>query len=84
MEGVSPIPRIKNILDIYSILTIVQYTLLIHSHKKRKDGLEGSLMRVLFAAELEFPKILVPRLPQNTPNVTIEKYWKIKTTVLFM
>ena len=84
MEGVSPIPRIKNILDIYSILTIVQYTLLIHSHKKRKDGLEGSLMRVLFAAELEFPKILVPRLPQNTPNVNIEKYWKIKTTVLFM
>ena len=46
MEGVSPLPRIKNILDIYSILAIVQYTLLIHSHKKRKDGLEGSLMRV--------------------------------------
>ena len=84
MEDVSPLPRIKNILDIYSILAIVQYTLLIHSHKKRKDGLEGSLMQVLFAAELEFPKILVPRLPQSTPNVNIEKYWKIKTTVLFM
>ena len=27
-----------------------------HSHKKRKDSLEGSLDRVLFAAELEFPK----------------------------
>ena len=26
-----------------------------HSHKKWKDSLEGSLDRVLFAAELEFP-----------------------------
>ena len=43
-----------------------------HSHKKRKDSLKGSLDRVLFAAELEFPKILVPRLPQHTSNVNIE------------
>ena len=43
-----------------------------HSHKKRKDSLEGSLDRVLFAAELEFPKILVPRLPQHTSDVNIE------------
>ena len=43
-----------------------------HSHKKRKDSLGGSLGRVLFAAELEFPKILVPRLPQHTSNVNIE------------
>ena len=34
-----------------------------HGHKKRKDSLEGSLVRQLFAAELEFPTILVPRLP---------------------
>ena len=34
-----------------------------HSHKKRKDSLEGSLDRVLFAAKLEFPKIVIPRLP---------------------
>ena len=27
------------------------------SHQKRKDSLEGSLDRVLFSAELEFPKI---------------------------
>ena len=27
---------------------------------------------VLFAAELEFPKILVPRLPQNASNVNTE------------
>ena len=27
---------------------------LMYSHKKRKDSLEGSLDRVLFAAELEF------------------------------
>ena len=33
---------------------------LVHSHKKRKDSLEGSLKRVLFAAELGFPKVLVP------------------------
>ena len=45
---------------------------ILHSHKKRKDSLEGSLDRVLFAAELDFPKILVPRLPQNSSNVSIE------------
>ena len=43
-----------------------------HSHKKWKDSLEGSLDGVLFAAELEFPKILVPRLPQHTSNVNTE------------
>ena len=42
-----------------------------HIHKKQKDSLEGSLDRV-FAAKLEFPKILVPRLPKNTSNVNIE------------
>ena len=46
--------------------------LIYHSHKKRKDSLEDSLDRVLFATELEFPKILVPRLPQHTANVNIE------------
>ena len=39
-----------------------------HSRKKRKDSLD----RVLLAAELEFPKILVPRLPQHTSNVNNE------------
>ena len=34
-----------------------------YSHKKRKDILEGSPDRVLFAAELDFPKMLVLRLP---------------------
>ena len=43
-----------------------------HSHEKRKDSLEGSLDRVLLAAELEFPKILVTRLPQHISNVNIE------------
>ena len=43
-----------------------------HSHKKRKDSLERSLNRVLLAAELEFPKILVPRLPQHISNVNIK------------
>ena len=49
-----------------------------HSHKKRKDSLEGSLVRVFFAAELEFPKILVPRIPQNTSNVNIKSAGKSK------
>ena len=43
-----------------------------HSNKKRKDSLEVSLDRVLFAAELEFPKILVLRLPQHTSIVNTE------------
>ena len=33
---------------------------------------KGSLDPVLLVAELEFPKILVPRLPQHTSNVNIE------------
>ena len=43
-----------------------------HSFKKRKDSLEGSLNRVLLAAELEFPKILVSMLPHHTSNVNIK------------
>ena len=43
-----------------------------HSHKKRKDSLEGSLDRLLLAAELEFPMILVPRLTQRASDVTTE------------
>ena len=43
-----------------------------HSHKKRKDSLEGRLDRVLLAAILEFPEILVARLPQHTSDVNIE------------
>ena len=43
-----------------------------YSHKKRKDSLEGSLDRGLLAAELEFPKIVVPRLPQYTSDVNTE------------
>ena len=49
-----------------------------HSHKKREDSLEGSLDRVLFAAVLEFPKILVPRSPQHTSNVNTEFTGKSK------
>ena len=59
-----------------------------HSHKKRKDGLEGSLDRVLLAAELKFPKTLVPRLPQHTSNVNIEcagrSEWSKNSSVLYM
>ena len=48
------------------------------SHRKRKESLEGSGDRVLFAAELELPKILVPRLPQISSNVNIECAGKSK------
>ena len=51
---------------------IVTKNRLKHSHKKCKDIMEGSLDRLLFVAELEFPKILVPRLPHNTSNIDIE------------
>ena len=43
-----------------------------HSHKKWKDSLEGSLLRVLFVAELEFLKILVPMLTLSTSNVKLK------------
>ena len=46
--------------------------ILYHSHKKRKNSLEGSLDQALLVAELEFPKILVPTLLQHTSNVNIE------------
>ena len=49
-----------------------------NSHEERKDSLEGSLDRVLFAAEVAFTKILVPRLPQNSLNVNIECAGKSK------
>ena len=49
-----------------------------HYHKKQKDSLEGGLNRVLFAPEFEFPKILVPRLPQNSSDVNIEYAVKSK------
>ena len=49
-----------------------------HSHKKRRDSLEGSLVRVLLATELEFRKTLVLRLSQNTSNVNIECAGKSK------
>ena len=32
----------------------------LHSHNKRKDSLKGSLDRVFFAVEVEFPKISAP------------------------
>ena len=50
----------------------------LYSHKKRKDSLEGCLDRVLLATELEFPEILVPRLPQNASNVNTECAGKSK------
>ena len=50
------------------------------NHKKRKV----SLVRLLSAAELEFPKVLVPRLPQNTSNVNIESTGKSKQLYFYV
>ena len=52
--------------------------LLKHSHRKRKDILKGSLVQVLFTAELEFPKLKVPSLPQNSSIKC--KHWKYRKT----
>ena len=38
--------------------------------------------RVLLAAELEFPKKLVPRLPQHTSDVNIECAGKSEWTIV--
>ena len=46
--------------------------------KKRKDIPKSSLDRVLLATELKLPKIIVPRLPDNTSNVKIECTGKSK------
>ena len=54
------------------------------SHQNQKDNLEGSLVLVLFVAELDFPKTLVPRLPQDTSNVNIESSGKSTKSALFM
>ena len=54
------------------------------SHQNQRDNLEGSLVLVLFVAELDFPKILVPRLPQDTSDVNIESSVKSTKSALFM
>ena len=49
-----------------------------HIHKKWKDSLEGSLVQLSFVTELEFSKILVPRLPQNISNGITESTRTLK------
>ena len=63
-------------------------TMLNQSHKKRKDSLEGSLVRVLFAVKLVFPKMLVPRLPlkvwENQSNCIIYKISFLEPRLIFV
>ena len=61
-----------------TFLTVYLHIVKKYSHKKRKGSLGGSLGRVLFEAQLEFRKILVPRLPQNSSNVNIESVETLK------
>ena len=60
------------------ILSRTIFVMFIHSHKIRKDSLGGGLDRVLFTAEPEFSKILVPRLLQHTSDVNTEYVGKSK------
>ena len=69
--------------NIFSIIYIAYRILWVfvmqyHSREKWKNILVGSMDRVLFAAEPDFPKILVLRPPQNTSNVNIEWAGKSK------
>ena len=72
---------------IFSCLNVGQYWLTYHSAKflqlnkiirNGKIIWKGSPVRISFAAEHEFPKMLVPRLPQNTSSVNIESTGKLK------
>ena len=54
------------------------------SYHNQRDNLQGSLVLVLFVAELDFPKILVSRLPQDTSNVNMESSGKSTKSALFM
>ena len=78
------IVNLSNILYFvyFTFILFIQFFIVIlnmHSHKKQKNTLKSSLVRALFAAEIDFPKILVLRLPQNTSNVNIESSGKSKT-----
>ena len=67
--------RLKNTLNFhnsFNFVTNTQTQVRQLNMSIRKDSLEGSLDRVIFAAELEFPKILVPRLPQHISDVNTE------------
>ena len=67
-----------SMISIHLQQIFIQNNPLKYSHKKRKDSLEGSLDRVLIAAELDFPKILIPRLPSGSSNVYTECAGKSK------
>ena len=64
--------ELEDVQNIRNIWSHIWFSSLYHSDEKRKDSLECSLDWVLFAAEPEFPKILVPRLSQNSSNVNTE------------
>ena len=66
------------LLSTVGILQVEIGAALVHSYKKQKDNLEDSWDQVLFAAELEFPRILVPRVPQKSSNANIECVGKSK------
>ena len=66
------------------MITDLNNCLINHSHKKQKDSLEVTTVWIFFTAELEFPKILVPRLLQRIHQMQTFTVLEIKTTALFM
>ena len=69
---ISLLPNISKIIEKLVHRQLYGFFEFNHSHKKQKDSLEGILDRVLLVAELEFPKIIVPRVSQHTSDVNIE------------
>ena len=63
-------PEITPYLETFHAVIYIYIYIYIYVYK-RKNSLEGSLERVLFAAEPELPKMLVPGLPQISSNVNI-------------
>ena len=70
--------KIIAIIVNYTLLPYSVNTLRYHCHKKPRDSLQSSLDWLLFATELEFLKILLPRLPQNSSNLNTECAGKSK------
>ena len=60
--------------NVEKFFTEIKYKIYHNSNNniEMKNSLESSLDPVLFAAELDFPKILVPRLTKNRSNVNTE------------
>ena len=76
-KNISPDFQISNLKPSFTIVWS-------HSHKKRKDRLEGNLDRVVFPTELEFSKILVARLPNVNTKCAGKSEWSKQLCSLYL